>query len=842
MKLTRLNLTGRCLLLLFLISSASMSSFAQSGGSSESIKKLVSALSTRQNTDSLESVYVQFDKTVYGASDTLWYKAYVFDANSLTSPGKSGILHVDVLNAEHAVVKRFLVPLVAGLGWGYLPLSDAGFSAGQYTLKAYTNWMLNFDERAIFSKVFKVEPDKNADASTALVRNSSSTTGAKDRKVAGSASAQQNYDLQFMPEGGYLVAGVETTIGCKVLSPEGRGISLKGKILNGKGESVAEFQTSERGMANFKFKAQAGEKYKASVALAGATNANYSFPEVSASGTVLNVDNHPDSSKLSIFVRRSESLKANHFYLIMACRAGTYAVDVDLSTDTEQMIQISKKKFPTGILHISLLNEAYVPLNDRLVFINHHDFLNLQVATDKDIYGKRDSIGLSITVDDGQSKPIVGSFSLSVTDDNQVADNLVNGNILTEILLRSGVKGDIEDAGYYMDNHAEAAKGLDVLLLTQGWTAFDWKGLFTNREMKFKAERFFEIQGRVVGAFGAKSRKKVALLGTKPIFLKDTVTDERGYFVFKNLPPFEYPVFQIRTSNARDKSFDLNIEIDEPQFPDFKIKNIQPKPIIEQVLVPNEELTKLKSFQQKLDGTMLKEVNINAIKTVNNSDNLNGPGQADQVLNEADLKKEGRVTLLEVLEKRIKGFMLTANGARINTQPLKFIFDGMDLEFGQNLSFIDLRNELQGYSIENITGLEVAVNMKYTSRYNFRHQENSHLISYVEGGPSYIEITTRAKKGPFAKPARGMYLYRSLPFSLPLKEFYVPKYHRQKAETEAPDLRSTVYWNPNILTDAEGKASFFFYTTDVAGTYTVVVEGSDMNGNLGFFKRKIKVE
>ncbi|MGZ3945526.1 MAG: hypothetical protein ACXVJB_11320, partial [Mucilaginibacter sp.] len=54
-----------------------------------------------------------------------------------------------------------------------------------------------------------------------------------------------------------------------------------------------------------------------------------------------------------------------------------------------------------------------------------------------------------------------------------------------------------------------------------------------------------------------------------------------------------------------------------------------------------------------------------------------------------------------------------------------------------------------------------------------------------------------------------------------------------KKDNDAADLRSTVYWNPNILADKDGKASFEYYNADTKGTYRVVVEGIDDDGKLG---------
>ena len=74
------------------------------------------------------------------------------------------------------------------------------------------------------------------------------------------------------------------------------------------------------------------------------------------------------------------------------------------------------------------------------------------------------------------------------------------------------------------------------------------------------------------------------------------------------------------------------------------------------------------------------------------------------------------------------------------------------------------------------------------------------------------------------------------------KAFYVPKYDHPKTNDQSSDLRTTVYWNPNVVTDKDGKASFEFYNNDTKGTYRVVVEGIDDDGKLGRTVYRYKVE
>ncbi|MEO5996852.1 MAG: hypothetical protein ABIN89_08975 [Chitinophagaceae bacterium] len=74
--------------------------------------------------------------------------------------------------------------------------------------------------------------------------------------------------------------------------------------------------------------------------------------------------------------------------------------------------------------------------------------------------------------------------------------------------------------------------------------------------------------------------------------------------------------------------------------------------------------------------------------------------------------------------------------------------------------------------------------------------------------------------------------------SIPQK-FYAPNYSYVGSTNDIPDIRSSIHWAPNIIMDKEGKAIVSFYTADHAGTYSMVIEGSDMNGTVGERRRKI---
>jgi len=64
------------------------------------------------------------------------------------------------------------------------------------------------------------------------------------------------------------------------------------------------------------------------------------------------------------------------------------------------------------------------------------------------------------------------------------------------------------------------------------------------------------------------------------------------------------------------------------------------------------------------------------------------------------------------------------------------------------------------------------------------------------------------------------------------KPFEMPDYTiKQNQKSKAPDLRKTIYWNGNIITDKNGEASVEFFAADEATTYVGVITGVTINGD-----------
>jgi hypothetical protein len=215
-------------------------------------------------------------------------------------------------------------------------------------------------------------------------------------------------------------------------------------------------------------------------------------------------------------------------------------------------------------------------------------------------------------------------------------------------------------------------------------------------------------------------------------------------------------------------------------------------------------------------------------------------------------------------QDRIKGkkpHLPWRTGYTIMNQEVHFIIDGMDLDYfyddgeevimqigdeivikpsdRQRYAFI--KPYLEFFTAADITGIELMINNKFTGVYNSNFEQNrERIVTGRNNAFAYIEITTRAGKGPFMNIIPGTYLHKTLAYTLP-KQFYSPKYTiANKNVAIGTDMRPTLHWAPNVITNIEGKATVSFFTADKPAGYTIIMEGLTPEGEIGFGREKIK--
>lgn len=815
--------------------------------------KILSQIDSINKVAPREKLYVHLDRTTYMPEDTLWFKAYLVDAGMNNTSKVSGLIYFEMINNEGKLVQAMSLPAALGVTWAGFALKPTLYKAGNYTLRAYTNWMQNFDQSYFFKKdIHIVDFMKDVTTlkekiTTAILENTATATS-PDRK-------SQEIDIQFLPESGVWLKDKTQKMAFKAINQAGKGIKVNGEILDSKQKRVASFQSNDKGMGFFEMFPIENENYSVKIS-DNALVIHAKFPTTSATGNYLRVLNDYNRDSLRVFTY--VDLPEQDMMMIGQSR-GIVCFNAKLKSKTAYpAIKIAKSLFPTGVCQVILINAKGQVVNERNFFINHQNELKINANAQRRNYGIRDSIYFDVKVNDINKKTVTGSFSVAVTDDNQIKKDGTNDeNILSYFLLSSDLKGEIETPGYYFHDFNERRHNdLESLMLTQGWVSYNWD---LDKKLVFKKEKDFTISGRVTNMLKKPSAKaKIILYGKKKTaMLLDTITNENGEFIFDDFAPMDSSSFVIQAKNSKGKSGTLSIALNDFKRLDFLSIVKNKKNIVEEPLdsVSKELIaTKTKSYEitDARSGIALKEVKIIGKKIIPESKNLNGPGNADFTVTTEELNKVAKKTLLKVLEENIKGFKVNYKTKAfipnyyINASPVKFIFDGVDVDDffvpnnglkDEHLSYVS--GILNFYLAEEIKGIELMENYSYRNNYRLQFEE---WISKTVSDITYLEITTRSGSGPFLNKTPNIYRYKPQFSYGDTKVFYSPHYTSVNKDDKKPDLRSTIFWMPNLITDSDGKGNFSFFSADKKGSYTVWIEGTDLEGNFGMQTMKLEIK
>ena len=96
-----------------------------------------------------ETIYMQTDRTVYIAGETILYKLYLLDAATQKPSNLSKIGYILIRNAYQSPTIKCRVNIDSGISTGSISIPDT-LSSGVYQLVAYTNLMKNKIEKPFF--------------------------------------------------------------------------------------------------------------------------------------------------------------------------------------------------------------------------------------------------------------------------------------------------------------------------------------------------------------------------------------------------------------------------------------------------------------------------------------------------------------------------------------------------------------------------------------------------------------------------------------------------------------------------------------------------------------------
>lgn len=449
------------------------------------INKLKTGLEARLRQTPVEKVYLHVDRGTYMAGETIFFSVYTTEGYTQKPSTLSKNIFVELFSEDTTLLTRTVIQVNEGRGNGHFDLNDT-LKTGTYQLRAYSKWMQNFDPGFFFKKnisVFSLYENQQTDLQP---------------------STPPAIDVQFFPEGGDWVSGIESKIAFKAINDKGQGVHLKGKLVDDQNKEIADVIGTRLGFGSFTLKPESNHTYR--LKIDGLTS-SFSLPMPKPAGYVLKVINDPSQKSIQFRVSTNIHEAENKLTVVVQCRGRLLYSGTSVIAAGELNGAIPRVAFLRGVNHITVFDRNNLPVAERLFYVDREDELHVEVKPSDSVLEKRKKVSFDIRITDLQGKPVKSSLSVVATDDSQVEQDRNRETISSSLLLSSDIRGTIESPSYYFDPaNEDRTEMLDLLLLIHGWRRFTWKEIVLSEPWKpqFAVERGFPISGTMRRTYSNK--------------------------------------------------------------------------------------------------------------------------------------------------------------------------------------------------------------------------------------------------------------------------------------------------------------------------------------------------
>ena len=824
-----------------------------------------------------EKLYLHLDKPFYGAGEKIWFKGYLVNAITHQDNAQSNFIITELINRSDSIVERKKIRRDS-LGFHNAFTLPATLPAGDYYLRGYSNWMLNEDPDFFFSRNIKIgnsidntivssiEYQQEDDTHyTAKIKFTSNVQAVFENttikylylengkiKNKGKKKTDENgwisislpdlkspvarrievefddpqyiykrtfhlpvftndFDVKFFPEGGALINIPHQNVAFKAQGADGFSKEIEGFLFNSKGDTLTNFRSEHNGMGIFTMNPVNNETYYVTVRTNDSITKRFDLPAIEPKGISIAMSHYKQEIRYEI--QKTEATEWPQKLFLLAHTRGKLAILQPINPK-RTFGKMNDSLFTEGITHFMLIDEQGNALSERLIFVPDHKPNQWQITTDQPTYGKREKVSLQIAAKDSEGNPVEGTFSVSITDRKSIQPDSLADNILSNLLLTSDLKGYVEDpAFYFLNQDARTLRSIDYLMMTHGWRRHKMENVLRTPSLNFTnyIAKGQTISGRIMGFFGANVKKgPICVLAPKYNIIATTETDEKGQFIvntsFRDSTTF---LVQARTK----KGFaGVDILMDPPQYPVATHK----APYFNGATTFMEDYLMNTRDQYYMEGGMrvynLKEVTVTAKRERPSSKSIYTGGINTYTVEEDRLQGYGQTAFDAA--SRLPSVTIT-NGSEIhirnNSEPAIIVIDDIVYEDAS-----DILKDIQVSDMSSISLL--------------RGADAVILGPRASGGA--VVITLKDPRNLPARPAQGIITYTPLGYSESV-EFYHPTYDTpEKKNAQRSDFRSTVYWNPELRLDAEGKATIEYYTPDSTAPEDIIIEGVDKNGKV----------
>lgn len=796
-----------------------------------------------------EKVYLHFDNSSYYHGDKIWFKAYVVFAPSNGPTPLSQTLYVELLNPGGKVIEKKTLRIDGGQCHGDFTLNQLPFYSGFYEVRAYTQYMMNFGDEVAFSRAFPVfdRPKRAGDyTDRRMIRNSDVRYGT----VRPTIRQPKKLDVRFYPEGGDIIAGIPCRIAFEALGPEGSVNGWEGIVRDRRSDAVmARITPASDGRGVFTLLPAAGRSYQAEVNHDGKTF-TFDLPAVKDDGIGFSMDNTSSPDTATVTIRRRYDGNTPTIGMILSSRGCIY-YSGEISLDSTAVLKIDKCRVPTGVSTITLTDAVGHAIADRMFFVDNGDYATIAVKSDSTSYQPMAKVGLQLTATDRHGNPVATTLSVSVTDADNAVDS--HSDILSGLLLMSDIKGYVANPSrFFSPSNPDRHEQLDLLMLTQGWRRYKWPepGEKNVSAIKYLPEKEIGIEGQVVSFVRKKPKPGVKLTAallerakyegdtTRMSMVRTFESDSGGHFAFDCDITGTWDLIMWSEENGKKKDHRIIFDrkpaprprayrLEEQQI-EFADKSVADKAQSEDSNAESDDQAEYQPRSTTPDGERLlslDEVVVKGKRTSRAADILRNRSKsvayydmAEELDAIADNGKYIGQSLIAALLEMNPNFrrQITPSGEE------DILYKGKETLFVINYrrSFLSDSVRYRNLYLESIKSIyineESSIKLKYADPIlTMKDIDRYGCVVFIETDPAMPlppgKGTRRTVINGYAVPA----------------EFYHPDY---SVMPEKDDYRRTLYWNPDLATDANGKAKIEFYNNATCRKMAVDAQGISAEG------------
>ena len=717
-----------------------------------------------------ENVLLHLDNDSYKARENLFFKAFVLTGPNQLRVSASDVLRVELLNSEGNLLTDQYHKISDGSASGFIEIPKK-LTKGTYFIRAYTRWMLNYGDENLPTKSITIS---DSDTSNPI----------------------KNHSYTVRPEGGHFIYGLEN----RAVVSEINGNPIEGKVIDEVGNELAQVVHYGEGLATFNLTPQKGKTYF----FESANGNRIKLSEPLDEGVLLQVNNL-GKDKIKIRVKATDLPRQSTYYL-RGVRNSTRFFETEIKFNDKQSyvdVEVKKDEIPQGPLQL-ILEDSYGQTWVRRPILLSKDELKFNIST-------------KIQVEEKGSKKY--RFELNLTDNE--------GNPVSSEVLIQAKNGATDIPVKEFVDDSRSLNFMEDLKVIAGRSP-DYSMHVTSEipnQIKYAFQRGLEFYGQAFDLDNSlliDEEIQIFINNDKDVEVREVSTNSEGLFTMTDLQ-FEGDVtmtFRKKGDNIKEqlvKVIPFGYEVPKlkrNQEIEFEAPNVVQK---SGQMIPTKKLSDFDFKDKPSNLIALEEVTLEGRKILQKTSASVYVIEPDRVV----YQDTERPKTLPQLFLGIPGIYVSGFGglnpslslpAMAGTGPQLWVIDGFPLNnwnspYASTGSVVNSSGAGIGFGARRSQLAEAMDLVPFLDIERIELLFGAKAAVYGSRGSGGV-ISIYTKSGAYSEEyvAREDAEIEFKGFQRPLNfdEFFNDSARKAEKRTNT----STLYWNPTLQTDENGKASF----------------------------------